>query len=160
MHADKILKLADLLDGLRPEQFDIRRMVGGRTIPTLNHDCKSAACGVGYTPLLFPTEVEYVHMGSCIEVHYIGHLIPYDELKPDQKVPLRARGFSNIASRLFDIPIDDAFKLFSPADGEWGRKTFIRNTPKLNQCGLHATPQQLAKLLRDYVRYMTPSGNA
>lgn len=60
----RMLRLAKFLDGLPPKKFDLRIIVDGTTKAPCKADIQNEACGtvgcaMGWSPIVFPTMLEY-----------------------------------------------------------------------------------------------------
>jgi hypothetical protein len=56
MNVERLKKLADFLDNVPPEKFDMACWSNGEKPKPLDHPCKTVACAVGWATALFHDE--------------------------------------------------------------------------------------------------------
>lgn len=122
----KLLKLASFLRELPPKEFNFGDVV---TEWDDKRECGSICCAIGWTPKVFPDEVQW-WQGSSVELI-------------DRAGDADAVGYVEVAALLFDISQNDAINLFSP-----------RGRPRrgLPPCNADATPCEVADLIELYVK--------
>jgi len=111
MHKEKLIKLADFLDTLEADMFNMESVIDNfvsvdmmrRVIP-----CGATACAIGWCPAVFPDELQYTVFGG---IRWVNGPNAYS--------------YIGIATKLFDISFDFADSLFSA--GEYDST----NDPKL-----------------------------
>jgi hypothetical protein len=115
MNIEKLLKLCDFLDTLPPEKF--------------NYDkCGTVCCAVGWLPKLFPDDWEWLK--------YNADGVAYKNYNnPEYRTPALQ------AALFFDIPDDDARKLFVSAYHHIDDADFAEDV----------TPEQLSQFIREYI---------
>jgi hypothetical protein len=69
MKKQKLLKLADFLEKLKPRKLDMELIADLHGAAEMNpHECKSAACAMGWTPAVFPREVRRVDCAQKVQI--------------------------------------------------------------------------------------------
>jgi hypothetical protein len=138
MHKDKLIKLAEFLWDLEPEKFNFSEVVSDWD--EKNH-CGTVCCAIGYTPQLFPEEVEW------LETCESG---VYDVARKSSSYP---EGYIDVASKLFGISTFHADILFTPySPGElshYGTEDFPHKSVTL--LGDSATPKEVSQMIRSYI---------
>ncbi len=60
--AKRLMRLARFLHNKLPEEkFDFRHILRGSDIPNKTFSCGTVGCAIGWSPLVFPTLLEYKH---------------------------------------------------------------------------------------------------
>ena len=137
MHKDKLIKLAEFLWGLEPEKFDFSEVVHKWDA---EHSCGAVCCAIGYTPKLFPEEVEWQE--TCDSG-------PYDVALKGSGYP---EGYIDVASKLFGISTLHADILFTPTEGNlppYVIECFPHKSVTL--LGSQATAKEVSQMIRSYI---------
>lgn len=135
VNVKKLRKLAAFLDKLKPSHFDFN--VVRRECPkTSDNRCGTVGCAIGWTPNVFPKDVKILPKNAYgLQLQMGG--APVSDCSG-------YNAYDTVAERLFNMPIEDAHKLFtpdeeSPVDGD--------------MLSEDATPKEVAKRIRAYVKY-------
>ncbi len=125
----RLLKLCDFLDKLPRSKFDFVREV---TKTDEKHTCGTVCCAIGWAPAVFPRLIKWNPNKLNGSDDWIGwYLDKTGEIE----------SWSNAITRLFGVP----YELFLP-----NHQT--SEEQKLDNCGYHATPKQVSKMLRRYLK--------
>lgn len=130
----KLLRLAKFLDTLKDEEFEFSDIVS--KFDNKNH-CGSVCCAVGWTPKLFPKEIEWAKNANLCNF------------------PLKMEGqgvtYRFAAQQLFGISHEDATRLFSP--NNWLELGWQKLLPKNLDLGEFATARAVATNIRMFVKW-------
>jgi len=123
IHRERLEKLADYLDQLPRRKFVFDVVIKDGT-------CGSVGCAIGHCPNVFPELVMYDSITETVRLKD-GHY---------------SYSYRETASRLFDLTFGQAGGLFGPHNqqNELG--------PEYKDLGNNATPKQVAKLIRQFLR--------
>lgn len=136
MRKDRLLKLADFLDKLPRKKFDFGCVINGPSPTRKTMDCGSVACGIGWTPAVFPRLVEGYKIAK--EEDGLQHW--------DVRVKANPRKFNTYfktAAHLFGLDNDTAYALFTP-----GQQHRIGE----GDLFCDSKPQDLSGLIRRFVK--------
>jgi hypothetical protein len=142
MNKARLVKLAEFLGDLKPEKFNFSNVVS--SWDEKNH-CGTVCCAIGYTPQLFPEEVEWV-----------ADIAPFWMDVEGKRSG--AEGYVEVAAELFDIPPEHAHNLFTPLSlrdplseemTDWGTTyDFPDGVTLLDD---DATPKQVSSMIYTYI---------
>lgn len=121
--------LIGFLDTLEPEKFYFCAVVG-------DHDaagCGTVCCAIGWTPQLFPDMAEW---GQTTD----GDVVVWSK-------PGMASDYDEVASEIFGLPVETCSHLFAPRC----QKGVASALP---ECGLDATPKEVAAMLRKFLELL------
>lgn len=109
LHKDRLLKLAEHLERIPNKKFNLSSWIQTVNGPAnqngfTKHSCGTAACAVGYLPVVFPKYFEY---------NYLDSYSP--RLRYKTKAVLDLDGFFG-ATHFFGLSEDQAFNLFMPSN--------------------------------------------
>jgi hypothetical protein len=138
MNKERLLKLAEFLDGLDDSKFNFAHVV--ETYNPLNC-CGTVCCAMGWTPVVFPDIVKWCG-GDDVYNHNNICLIKGSG----------SPSYVDVATHLFDIPREDASGLFTPT---LQYEIICRYERDLPIVGHDATPDEVADLIRKYVELIT-----
>lgn len=134
LYRDRLLKLATFLEKLPRKKFNFNTVVTGPDIPNKTFSCGSVACAIGWCPVVFPSLAAYV-TGS-------------DGWPWTVKTMSDGRdGYVPTGMNLFGLTYDESNALFSP---DCGSEIGLPSLPDT------ATPKQVAKNIRTFVKRLTP----
>jgi len=137
MNKKRLLKLADFLDSLSKQKFDfgcVANQYGKPMKEALKagkHACGTVACAIGWTPAVFPRLVKWVN-----EWTYGDDIKNATELTVQVKES-GANSYIRVGEELFDLTWYESYNLF---------------TPGVLDAGENATPKQVAKQIRKFVK--------
>jgi hypothetical protein len=134
MNTDRLLKLADFLDKLPPERFDIYDWVGSDFRGDVDLSCGTTACAIGWAT----TIPEFRQLGLSLNIQancYSHRIIATPVLDLGGGITLH--GF-DAAGHLFDITREDAYYLF--------------DTGQVDSLPRDATPADVANRIREFVK--------
>lgn len=124
---DKLQKLADFLDQLRHDEFNFGEVVAKFDID----GCGTVCCAIGWTPILFPDEVEWDECANSVSM-----------------IGVRGGdGYVMAAEKLFNMPRQDARGLFSPNE-----QHLIHGWGDFPNCHDKSTPEEVAAAIRHYIK--------
>lgn len=126
-HAKRLLKLADFLSELPRKRFYYGRWVGDNWGGKQDLSCGTTACAFGWAA----TMPEFRRLGLCIAPGFLSGV-----------VRLKDGGSSySAAEKVFGLNPDEHDLLFLPAESGLGER---------------ATPKQVAKHIREFVKERCP----
>lgn len=145
MNKERLLKLADFLDTLEESKFDFSKVVSKH-----DNECGTVCCAMGWTPHVFPEEVEWDPFRRYSGVSW-GVTTNTD--------PDGYENYISVAMKLFDISEEHAEGLFTPRGQHYLRKEFTSEQDGLNpfekqifpDLNGESKPQYVAQLIRNYV---------
>lgn len=105
-HAQRLMKLARFIHALPENKFGFASLVKGKDKPRKELDCGSTACAIGWCPILWPKEVEYVNGARFGEDYAV---LPKNA---DPQSVYDCIGAT--AEHLFALDADEASALFHP----------------------------------------------
>jgi hypothetical protein len=148
MNKARLVKLAEFLWDLEPEKFDFSNVVSAWDEKS---HCGTVCCAIGYTPQLFPDDVEWCE--NCM----FGSNSRDVQSKHTDKVA----GYVEVAAELFDIHPEHANNLFTPLSlrdpwtdemTDWGTTyDFPDDVTLLDE---DATPKQVSSMIYTYIKAM------
>lgn len=121
----RLLKLIKFLETLKPKQFYFPEVVRSKNYSNVN--CGAICCAIGWTPVIFPSLVEYD--GTDVRMKNSGLCGEY----------------SYVARDLFGMERLVASDLFCPNNQKGVH-------PSLKECGDGARPKTVAKMLRHFIK--------
>jgi len=140
-HARRLMKLARFLYVLPENKFGFAHVVSGKDLPRKELDCGSTACAIGWCPVLWPKEVEYVDGRRFGE--------DYAVLPKNTDPLVTFHCIDATAKHLFGLESDEADALFQP----YSQSRF----PELAMLGRHASPESVAQNIAMFVSKRFPS---
>lgn len=132
-HKKRLLKLAAFLDKLPRKKFNFASWVSG---VSPEHPCGTAACAVGYCPVVFPKDWKYTKLKI--------DLVTFDGKELYTSKPA-LKGRSNdypeyLAAKYFGISNEDAYGLF------------VHGPDPLATPSYKITPKQIARHIRKFLK--------
>lgn len=126
MNKERLLRLADFLDGLKPDQFDIRDWVSVVGKDGTVGGCGTVACAIGWATTL-------------PEFREAGLQLKLDTESPGGRIVFRLYTGFHAISEFFNIHSSDALRLFFDS---------------LDADHYPVRPVHVANAIRNYVRIM------
>lgn len=151
----RLLKLADFLDQLPPQKFDFDHIAVEGEKPHMEalkartESCGTTACAIGWMPAVFPRLTRWTRTRS-----FFGYPLGIEVALHGRR---KARNFK-VAQEVFGLTEQEADWLFMP-------DTVVNNGLTLwedgyaeatSPCGGNATPKQVARHIRKFVKHGLP----
>ena len=138
MNKERLIKLADFLDTLKPVQFNFRYVWE-------NGPCGSVGCAMGWAPNVFP---------EILERSKFGNFVFKEDKKEEYIYSIDDYTYSAAAERLFDISHNEGYMLFTPFE-ELLEERYVTTSglPWGGSPERNATPQEVANSIRDFVKW-------
>jgi len=132
VRAERLLKLAAHLRGLKPSEFDFMSPVSRPA----GNGCGTLGCAIGWAPAVFPELCRWRKSGygkALLETTLLGRAGQHD--------------YVEVAVELFGIDEREATRLFTP----YAARQWVAND--VEPLGNHATPQEVAESIELFVAW-------
>ncbi len=140
MHADRLLKLAEVLDNVPVEKFDFGSWGKFNSKGNFDLSCGSTACAIGWASTI--PEFQELGLKICY-ANNSGVRVPAYFRTALWRPLFQGRVDFDAVAELFDISPGDAWILFAPASDNYESEDGFLSED--------ATPQQVAAHIRAYV---------